>query len=172
MKLPTSDHLVAQTPLVHALAAASGMKSPRFFHLISQARQNIFRSADSVFLDALGISGTQAIALFAVKQDEGCQLRGLARQLQLKDSAITGLVARMVDGGLILRKPCADDGRASSLYVTKKGDRILEKALPLFGAINAQLKSDFSSDELAVVARFLDRATLIDFSDFGSDLKP
>jgi MarR family transcriptional regulator, organic hydroperoxide resistance regulator len=163
LKLPISDHLVAQNPLIHALADATGMTSPRFFHLISQARQNIFRSADRVFLDALGISGTQAIALFAVKKEEGCQLRGLARQLQLKDSAITGLAARMVDGGLILRKPCADDGRASRLYVTKKGVKILEKALPLFSAINAQLKSDFSTEELTVVARFLDRATSIDF---------
>jgi MarR family transcriptional regulator, organic hydroperoxide resistance regulator len=163
LKSPLADHLIAQNPLIHALADATGMKSPRFFHLISQARQNIFRSADRLFSDALGISGTQAIALFAVKKEEGCQLRQLAQQLQLKDSAITGLVARMVEGGLILRKPCPDDGRASSLYVTKKGVKILEKALPLFGAINTQLKSDFSTDEHAVVARFLERAKSIDF---------
>ena len=136
----------------------------RLFHLVAQARQNLFRSADRVFTTELEVSGTQVVALFAIKADEGCQLKDLSQQLQLKNSAITGLVSRMEENGLIVREACAQDGRSSRLYVSDKGNAVLAQAHPLLNRINAQLKQGFSTEELAVVARFLGHAASINFT--------
>lgn len=136
----------------------------RFFQLVALARQNLFRSADRVFASELDVSGTQVVALFAIKSDEGCQLKDLTQQLQLKNSAITGLVSRMEENGLIVRRPCEHDGRASRLYVSDKGHEVLARAHPLLNRINAQLKRGFTSEELAVVSRFLNHAATLDFT--------
>lgn len=136
---------------------------PRLFHLIAQAKQNLFRSADRVFTSELDISGTQVVAMFAIKGNEGCQLKELGNQLQLKNSAITGLVSRMEESGLIVREPCADDGRANRLYLSSKGAEALERARPLLASINDQLTKGFTAAELAVVVRFLQHAMSIDF---------
>lgn len=136
---------------------------PRLFHMIAQAKQNLFRSADRVFTGELDISGTQVVAMFAIQSSEGMQLKELGKQLQLKNSAITGLVSRMEESGLIERQPCAEDGRANRLYLSSKGREGLERARPLLATINDQLTQGFTAAELAVVVRFLQHAIAIDF---------
>lgn len=137
---------------------------PRLFHLVAQARQNLFRSADRVFSTELDVSGTQVVALFAIQNQEGCQLKDLSAQLQLKNSAITGLVGRMEENGLIQRQPCEQDGRSTRLYLSDKGKAVLAQAKPVLARVNNQLTRGFSNDELAVVARFLDHAASITFT--------
>lgn len=140
-----------------------GERSPRLFNLLSLARQNLFRSADAVFSSELGFSGTQIVALFALKGEEGCQLKDLGRLLQLKNSAVTGLVARMEENGLIVRGQSALDARAGTLHLSGKGAEVLASALPLLDSLNAQLKAGFSEEELAIVARFLLHASRLRF---------
>lgn len=137
-------------------------KPPRLFHLLALARQNLFRSADRVFSEALDVSGTQVIALFAIGEQPGCQLRQLAQVLQLQNSAITGLVARMEENGLVTRQPCDSDGRASSLQLSARGAAVVEQAKPLLQAVNAQLLAGFSAAEIDTVARFLRHASSVE----------
>lgn len=129
------------------------------------ARQNLFRAADRVFTTGLGVSGTQVVALFAIEREEGGPLKSLTRQLQLKNSTVTGLVQRMAEAGLIRREPAPEDGRASQLYVSDKGRAVAELAKPLLAAMNAKLKAGFSEDELAVIVRFLTHAAEVSFDE-------
>ena len=129
------------------------------------ARQNLFRAADRVFTTGLGVSGTQVVALFAIEREEGGPLKSLTRQLQLKNSTVTGLVQRMAEAGLIRREPALEDGRASRLYVSDKGRAVTDQAKPLLGAMNAKLKAGFSEDELAVIVRFLTHAAEVSFDE-------
>ena len=139
-------------------------RSPRLFNLLSLARQNLFRSADAVFTSELGYSGTQVVALFALKGEEGCQLKDLGRLLQLRNSAVTGLVARMEENGLIVRGQSAREARAGTLHLSPEGADVLAAALPLLDSLNAQLKAGFSEEELAIVARFLLHASRLRFT--------
>jgi len=116
-----------------------------------------------VFLDGLGVSGTQVVALFAIERQPGCLLKELAALLQLKNSAITGLVGRMEENGLIVKGACSIDGRASRLYLSGKGEAALAKAYPLLNAINMQLKDGFSAEEIGIVTRFLNHAIAVNF---------
>lgn len=145
-------------------ACPLGERSPRLFNLLTLARQNLFRSADAVFTNELGYSGTQIVALFALKGEEGCQLKDLGRALQLKNSAVTGLVARMEENELIVRGQSRHDARAGSLHLSSKGREVLAVALPLLDSLNTQLKQGFSEEELAIVARFLIHASRLRFT--------
>ena len=150
-------------------ACLLGERSPRLFNLLTLARQNLFRSADAVFSNELGYSGTQIVALFALNGEEGCQLKDLGRALQLKNSAVTGLVARMEENELIVRGQSQHDARAGSLRLSPKGRDVLAVALPLLDSLNTQLKQGFSEEELAIVARFLMHAGKLKFAQDQSN---
>lgn len=137
----------------------------RFFHLLAQARQNIFRSADQLMAAKLEVTGTQVMALFAIKSADGCQLKELSRLLQLQNSAVTGLVGRLQENDLIVRQPCAVDGRASRLHLSERGAAVVAQAQPLMGVINRQLQQGFTDAELAIVARFLNHAMRVNFTE-------
>ena len=91
----------------------------------------------------------------------------LADLLDLNKSAVTGLVQRMGRAGTLRREPNPEDGRGSVLYVTAKGDALLERAKPLLRRLNGELDEGFTEAEIEVVLRFLNRTV----ERFGADGK-
>jgi DNA-binding MarR family transcriptional regulator len=75
------------------------------------------------------------------------------------------MVGRMEQNGLIVRRPCANDGRASRLYLGERGAAVVAQAQPLMGVINRQLQQGFTEAELAIVARLLNHALGENFSE-------
>lgn len=127
----------------------------RLFFLLNMAQHRAFKFADTYCEEQLGISVTQAAALMYIAKNEGCQQKALSQALGLKNAAVTGLASRMKKNGLILRKPCEQDGRASLLYLSETGKEKLPQIFPLVQQINESLLEAFSDDELDVVIRFL-----------------
>nr|WP_233410893.1 MarR family transcriptional regulator [Rugamonas sp. CCM 8940] len=132
----------------------------------------MFRSADRLFTEELKVSGTQVVALFAIKEHPDCQLKDLAQLLQLQNSAISGLVGRMEENGLVHKTPSSTDGRASLLNLSPQGAEVIAAARPLLQSINAQLLAGFSAEETATVARFLEHARQLDFQGPAGQAAP
>lgn len=65
---------------------------------------------------------------FALLENEGCTATDLAMRLGMPKPTITGLLDGLERDGVIERKPCAEDGRAMRLHLTKFGHK-LEKGL-------------------------------------------
>ncbi|EON90895.1 transcriptional regulator, MarR family protein [Marinobacter lipolyticus SM19] len=129
----------------------------RLFYLLNIARHRVYKHADQLSEEALGISVTQVGALLLVAGDEGCLLKDLARHLNLNNSALTGLAGRMEHKGLLERRPCDHDGRASRLYLTDLGRRKIDSAKPLITELNERMTEGFTDDEVDVILRFLNR---------------
>ena len=129
----------------------------RLFFLINNVRHRMFKFADVQCEQHLGISVTQAAALFFIAKNEGCLQKALSQATGLNHSAVTGLVGRMEKNGLIERKPCQEDGRASRLYLTLKGGELIPPATSLLRDLNEKLTEDFSVEEIETVVRFLNK---------------
>lgn len=127
----------------------------RLFYLLNKARHRVYKYADQRSEEALDISVTQVGALLLVARDEGCQLKDLARSLNLNNSALTGLAGRMEQKGLVERRPCEQDGRALRLYLTDLGRQKIDAAKPLITQLNASMIEGFNNDEVTVILRFL-----------------
>lgn len=127
----------------------------RIFYLLNKARHRVYKYADQHAEQTLGISVTQLGALLLVKANEGCLQKDLAHSLQLNNSALTGLASRMETNGLLDRRACAQDGRASRLYLTELGREKINQARPLLDALNASLTAGFSDEEMVVIIKFL-----------------
>ena len=102
------------------VAASAGLTSPRYDLLL------MIRSA--------GPAGTRITEL--------CGL------LEMRQTAVTELVRRTEEAGLIERQPSDDDGRVWLLRLTREGDRRLMEAFAALRADRAQLAEAF--DELGV----------------------
>ena len=127
----------------------------RIFFLINRSRHVLLKWADNYLMETLSITTSQLVALFILGNDDGCLLKDLSRGLGLNNSAITGLVSRMEKGGLIEKRSCELDGRASRVYITAKGKEVAEMGLPLVNQFNEVVEEGFSDDEMDVVYRFL-----------------
>jgi len=129
----------------------------RLFYLLNSARQRVYKYADQKAEESLGISVTQLGALMLIATNEGCLLKDLAHSLNLNNSALTGMAARMEHNGLIERRPCELDGRASRLYLTLLGRSKINSAKPLISQLNAAMTEGFNEQEVQVILRFLNR---------------
>jgi len=127
----------------------------RLFYLLNTDQHRVYKYADQHAEHDLGVTITQMGALFIINENEGCLLKELAGILQLNNSALTGLANRLEQNGLIKRKPCPDDGRASRLYLTKLGKSKVELAIPLTRNLNQAIQNDFNEEELKTIVKFL-----------------
>lgn len=128
---------------------------PRLFQLMSLAQHRLLKMTDSTFKEALDISTTQLGVLFILEKTPGIMLKDVSAALGINASAITGLLGRMVEAGLVQRRPSDDDGRVAHLFATADGLAKAAAARPILARLNAQLTEGFSEREIATVARFL-----------------
>jgi DNA-binding MarR family transcriptional regulator len=78
----------------------------------------------------MGITAQQYHALLVVRVSSDAHppaINDLAGQLLIKHNSAVGLVDRLVDQGLLVRKPALDDARKVHLTLTEKGSRVLER---------------------------------------------
>jgi DNA-binding MarR family transcriptional regulator len=131
-------------------------KPHRLIYLLSLAQHRLAKSADLAFREAGGISTTQLGVLFFLRKNPAALLKDVSDALGVNASAITALIGRMEDAGLVRRQPSSDDQRAIHLFATASGLAKAAAARPALARLNARLTADFSERELATVARFLD----------------
>jgi MarR family transcriptional regulator for hemolysin len=131
-------------------------KPHRLIYKLSLAQHRLLKSADAAFKEAGGISTTRLGVLFFLQKSPGALLKDVSDALGVNASAITALIGRMEDAGLVRRQPSNDDQRAIHLYATTSGLAKAASARTILGRLNARLTGDFSEREIATVARFLD----------------
>jgi len=78
----------------------------------------------------MGLSGQQYHAMLVVRARPGgaeMTINDLAAQLLIKHNSAVGLVDRLVQQRLLVRRPGQDDARKVNLVLTAKGARTLER---------------------------------------------
>ncbi|WP_214403261.1 MarR family winged helix-turn-helix transcriptional regulator [Pseudonocardia lacus] len=128
----------------------------RLYFLLQRAAHSLRLDADRRCLAAAGITTAQLGALFAVHDEPGLTQRELARALGLRESAVTGLVGRLVAAGLIRRQPHPSEHRAVVLELSERGEEVLRSARPEIDRFNAELHAVLG-DDFAATAQALHR---------------
>ena len=133
----------------------------RLYYLLNVAQHELRKFVDERGLERTGLTAARMGLLFFVARNDGCLLNQVGTGLGLKNAAVTGLVARTEKTGVIRRKASSEDRRASQLFLTPKGSRLLEEVRKLNEDLNAALRDGFTPEELAVVVRFLNHVRSI-----------
>jgi DNA-binding MarR family transcriptional regulator len=131
----------------------------RLIYQLNVARHTMMKALDAASRQQLGISAVQLSALMVLHENNGCLMKELANTLMLDKSAVTGLVSRMQQSGLLLKAVCDKDSRSSRLTITGHGRACLHNGLGLLKGVNRQISNGFTEQELDTVSRFLNHIT-------------
>lgn len=127
----------------------------RLFFLLDRAAHGFRERVDALCKNRLGISAVQLVVLMHLAHQDGLRHKDLAAAIGTQPAAVTGLIDRMETAGLVRRRADREDARAQRVHLTAAGRRAVDAARPMIAAANARLAERFTSDELAIAARFL-----------------
>lgn len=132
-------------------------KDERFIFLIGQARHRLFTRLDQALMKAAGITAAQSGALYYLMEHDGCLLSELSRALLLDKAAITGLVDRLENKGLVERCRAASDRRAINIRLTDAGKDAARKCLVVTKEFNNAIKEGLSEQEISMFSTILQK---------------
>src|SRR3982751_6665009 len=119
--------------------------------------------AVAVFLAEVGDAGfdltpVQYAALATIKANPGLDQVTLAGLIAYDRTTITGVVDRLVQKGLLVRKGSRTDRRAPALQITNEGRRTLDGIEPAVEAAQRIMLGGLSKTEAATLMRLLRKA--------------
>ncbi|CRK80814.1 MarR family winged helix-turn-helix transcriptional regulator [Neobacillus massiliamazoniensis] len=108
-------------------------------------------------MKALGVTSTQLFVLGYLKKQGSCKVTQLAEMMDVKPSAVTLLVDRLEENGLVLREHDKKDRRVVNISLTEHGDEKLKKVMEERKAIGEQYLSHLTEEELLVMATLTEK---------------
>lgn len=110
------------------------------------------------FLDEAGIDMTaQEITILTVVAhlQEPEQMKRLAEKCGRDATTVSRQIGALEKAGLVKRSPSADDGRFNVVSITKKGQRLVERTIPMTLALKKQAMSGISAADAKALPRAL-----------------
>lgn len=86
----------------------------------------------------LSVTEFEALQRLAEHSDDGCRLQELVDDVHMSQSALSRLISRLEDEGLVHRKACVDDRRGIFACLTDAGRERLQAAAPTQRAVLAE----------------------------------
>jgi DNA-binding MarR family transcriptional regulator len=115
-------------------------------------------------LKPIGLSIPQFDLLSTLTEREGVSQQDLAERLYVTKGNVSGLLDRMVEAGLVERRPIPNDRRSNALFLTTKGRTLAEQGMSAQRAYVARTLGQLQSADLAALERIVvawrDRARL------------
>ncbi len=131
---------------------------------LARVRAHIDAELRSVFQD-FGLTSpafSALVTLARIADERGVSQRRLADELGLTAGTISVRIDRLVDKGLVERRPDPASQRNTLVRLTRKGRQLFERATPTHLANERRLLSALSDEEQALLVDLL-RKLLIDF---------
>jgi MarR family transcriptional regulator, transcriptional regulator for hemolysin len=97
---------------------------------------------------ARGTTRAQWIVLFRLREQEGLSQVDLADVLELQPISLVRLLDRLVEHGLLERRPDPKDRRANRLFLTTSGRRLVDELDSLRDAIAIEVLRDVPADAI------------------------
>lgn len=95
-----------------------------------------------------GTTRAQWIVLFRLRQQEGLSQVDLAEVLELQPISLVRLLDRLVDHGLLERRPDPRDRRANRLFLTKTGRQLVDDLDSLRDSIATNVLQDIPASTI------------------------
>src|SRR5215475_14144595 len=107
-----------------------------------------------------GTTRAQWIVLFRLRQNEGLSQVDLAEVLELQPISLVRLLDRLVEHGLLERRPDPKDRRANKLHLTRAGRRLVDDLDSLRDSIATDVLREIPTDAIRTSLE-----TLVDIKD-------
>lgn len=136
-------------------AAEQGAKGS-VAHLIAQIRQKLVESVERE-LAPLGLTHAQFVVVVQLANGMAGTPAEFCRLLNYDSGAMTRLLDRIEEKGIIRRVRSSKDRRSVGLELTDKGLELYPSIVPLILGVNKRLLQGFSKPESRMLEQFLQR---------------
>ena len=121
----------------------------RLIFLISKVCQKLIINLQKAFSEGgVEVTPIQVMLLFFLQKNDGLSLTQISQGLMLENPTITGLIDRLEKSGYVKRSDHPNDRRIYLVYMTKKGNKVAGRALPIVKKLNKQIKEGYSKEEI------------------------
>jgi DNA-binding MarR family transcriptional regulator len=121
----------------------------RLIFLISKVCQKLIINLQKAFSESgLEVTPVQVGLLFFLQKNDGSSLTQISQGLMLENPTVTGLIDRLEKLGYVKRSDHPSDRRVYLVYLTEKGNKVANKALPIVKKLNEQIKEGYSKEEI------------------------
>lgn len=107
-------------------------------------------------IKTLGVTGPQRMVLRIVSRKPGISATRICEVARIHPSTLTGILERLVRGGLLERARDDEDGRRARFHVAATGRRIVEQRRGTVESAMVSSLGELSAEERAGVRRWLD----------------
>ena len=125
-------------------------------HLIAQLRQKVVEAMEKE-LAPLGLTHAQFVVVVQLANGMAGTPAEFCRLLNYDSGAMSRLLDRIEEKGIIRRVRNAEDRRSVGLELTDKGKQLYPDIVPLVQEVNSRLLKDFSKSEVRTLELFLQR---------------
>ena len=128
----------------------------RLIYLLSVAQQALKDHTNRTLADKGGkVTLAQAAILFLLKEKDRRYMSEMGQVIGVDKAAMTRLVDRLEQAGLVQRQVDAANRRAISILLTPAGSEEAAAALSVIKRINAEIKKDYSPAEVDAFKKIL-----------------
>lgn len=131
----------------------AGFRETIYAYLQGAGRLSACREA---FGRALGLTGSQFAVLIGIAYRQGpsgVTVRDLSKHIALAPTHVTTEIGRLIDGGLVVKRPNESDRRSVLVSLSKVGEKAIVDISPFVRIINDLLFADISAKDLAIVSK-------------------
>ena len=128
---------------------------------VNRAYQSAVEKMDEAFGKLLGVNRTDGRCLDVIDQRPGLTAGELAEAVGLSPGAVTTVIDRLEERGLVTRSRDPDDRRRVTLKMTPEANRLAWEAYGPLGEMGAPLIEQMSDKDLRTLIGFLRGGTEI-----------
>jgi len=125
--------------------------------LVSYLRSNLVTHLDNALADK-ELTSAQYIVVVLLARGKVNTLAELCEHMVYDRGAMSRLLSRLEDKGLVAKKQSVEDRRSTLLCLTEKGQQLYPEILPTVNDIYRKALTGFSDDEQKQLASLLFRA--------------
>lgn len=116
----------------------------------------IFRLAEQT-LGSLGITPQQFALLVVVQRNPGSRQSLLAKARGLDKSTLVPMIDRLERDGYVERRALATDRRIKTIWITPRGEEVLDRAVPLVRGLDDRIGAHLAPDERSELLRLMEK---------------
>ncbi|MBB1302244.1 MarR family transcriptional regulator [Pseudoalteromonas sp. SG43-7] len=125
--------------------------------LVAYLRSNLVTHLDAG-LTPMDLTSAQYIVVVLLARGKVHTLAELCEHMVYDRGAMSRLLSRLEEKGLVAKQQSAEDRRSTLLCLTEKGQQLYPEILPIVNNIYRTALIDFSDDEKKLLAKLLFRA--------------
>lgn len=131
-----------------------GNAPPLFCLLLKNTWQKLSRYYNQQ-LSHYDLTVQKALLLFEISPESGKNPRMLAKELDLENSSMTGLLDRLEKQGLIARQPDPNDRRGILIFLTPEGVSARDTIQSSVEELDSKLQEALSPEEIRIFRRVM-----------------